>query len=105
MTNLSETLAALAEAFATEVLALVRAGSVEDIPSEPQRAARSPADVKRMGPEMIDSVASLITSYVKSHQGANGATIQKELGIAPNTWPRPRALALEKKGLSKKGQK
>jgi hypothetical protein len=58
-----------------------------------------------MGPETIESVASLIVSYVKSHQGATGGTVRKTLGIPPNKWLRPLALALAKKGLTKKGQK
>jgi hypothetical protein len=58
-----------------------------------------------MGPSMIDSVASLITRDVKSHQGAKAEAIRKELGIPKNKWARPLAFALEKKGLSKKGEK
>jgi hypothetical protein len=60
---------------------------------------------KRMGPAMIDSVANLITRYVKSHQGARAEAIRKELGIPKNKWAVPLAFALEKKGLSKKGEK
>jgi hypothetical protein len=45
------------------------------------------------------------TRYVKSHQGARAEVIRKELGIPKNKWAIPLALALEKKGLSKKGEK
>jgi hypothetical protein len=58
-----------------------------------------------MGPAMIDSVASLITCYVKSHQGSRAEAIRKDLGIPKNKWAIPLALALEQKGLSKKGEK
>jgi hypothetical protein len=119
MLALSETLAALAETFATEVLALARSASVDDILSEPQRGPGRPprattkVDIasklaisgKRMGATTIDSVASLISSYVKSHQGAKAAEIRKALGIPPNQWLRPVAVALASKGLSKKGEK
>jgi hypothetical protein len=58
-----------------------------------------------MGATTIDSIANLVASYVKSHQGAKAAEIRKALGIAPNKWLRPLALALASKGLSKKGEK
>jgi hypothetical protein len=121
MPSLSEILASLARDLATEVLALARSSSVEDIlaghapakpapgppsgPSTKTDVSALPTHVKRMGPEMIESAANLITSYVKSHQGANAERIRKELGIPQNKWMRPLALALAKKGLTKKGQK
>src|SRR5580658_9781838 len=125
MPTLSESLATLAQNFATEVLVLARSASIEDIISEtsgaplkrgPGRPPKSHSAVdastlpstipaKRMGPAIIDSVASLITRYVKSHQGARAEAIRKELGIPKNKWARPLAFALEKKGLSKKGEK
>jgi hypothetical protein len=125
MSNLSQTLSALAQNFATDVLSLARSASVEDIIAEtagmpvkrgPGRPPKSPSAVdvstlpstippKRMGPDMIDSVASLITRYVKSHQGARAEVIRKELGIPKNKWAIPLAFALENKGLSKNGQK
>jgi hypothetical protein len=121
MPSLSETLAALSQAFAEDVLAVARSTSIEDIisngapmkhgPGRPRGSSTKtdvsalPTEVKRMGPAMIDSTASLIVSYVKSHQGVGGAEIRKELGIPANKWLRPLALALEKKGLSKQGKK
>jgi hypothetical protein len=119
MPTLSDTLATLAEALASEVLVLARSASVDDILSEPRRgpgrpprsaskmddASKLEISGKRMGATTIDSVASLITSYVKSHQGAKATEIRKALGIPSNKWLRPLALALASKGLSKKGEK
>jgi hypothetical protein len=123
MPSLSESFAALAQIFAEDVLALARKASVEDIiaetagvpgkrgPGRPPKSSSTvdvsplPTTAKRMGPAMIDSVANLITRYVKSHQGARGEVIRKELGIPKNKWAVPLAFALEKKGLSKKGEK
>jgi hypothetical protein len=123
MPALSETLATLAQTFATEVLALAKSASIDDIiaetagvpvkrgPGRPPKSSSTvdvsplPTTAKRMGPAMIDSVANLITRYVKSHQGARAEVIRKELGIPKNKWAIPLALALEKKGLSKKGEK
>jgi hypothetical protein len=120
MSNLSQTLSALAQAFATDVLFLARSASVEDIISEtngapvrrgPGRPPKSPVVVstlpstippKRMGPSMIDSVASLITRYVNSHQGARAEAIRKELGIPKNKWAVPIALALERRASPKR---
>jgi hypothetical protein len=113
MPSLSESFATLAQTFAEDVLALARKASVEDIIAETDAApiTRGPESLpstippKRMGPAMIDSVANLITRYVKSHKGARAEAIRKELGIPKNKWAIPLALALEKKGLSKNGEK
>jgi hypothetical protein len=114
MPSLSEAFATLAQNFATEVLVLARSASIEDIIAETSRAPaleRGPEPLpstvppKRMGLEMIDSVANLVVRYVKSHQGSRSEAIRKELGIPKNKWAVPLALALSTKGLSKKGQK
>jgi hypothetical protein len=113
MPSLSESFATLAQTFAEDVLALARKASVDDIIAETNaapitggpEALPSTIPPKRMGPPMIDSVANLITRYVKSHQGARAEVIRKELGIHKNKWAVPLAFALEKKGLSKKGEK
>jgi hypothetical protein len=121
MPSLSEAIAALAEAFATDVLTLTWQSSVNEINADPRDEKRSPGrrpstdgvqtsdtpplDVKRMSADTIDSVATLIVRYVKSHQGAKAETIRKQLGIPREKWMRPLAFALGKKGLSKKGEK
>jgi hypothetical protein len=120
MPSLSEVFSTLAQNLATEVLALARKASVNEILSDshvaghgpgltPLSETKSPAtpalDVKRMSADTIDSVATVITRYVKSHQGSKAEAIRKELGIPKEKWARPLAFALGKKGLSKKGQK
>jgi hypothetical protein len=121
MPSLSANFESLASTFATNVLALARRASVNEInegapvtreaegrpPSaDVSSATASPSlDVRRMSADTIDSVATLITRYVKSHQGAKAVAIRKELGIPATKWARPSAFALKKKGLSKKGQK
>ena len=123
MPSLSESFAALAQTFAQDVLALARKASVDDIiaetnaapvkrgPGRPPKSSSTvdvsalPTTARRMGPAMIDSVASLITRYVKSHPGARAEVIRKKLGLPKNKWAVPLALALSTKGLSKKGEK
>jgi hypothetical protein len=113
MPSLSETLDALSQTFAEDVLVLARKASVDEIISgeEPVKGPEPPPGLpstippKRMGPAMIDSVASLITRYVKSQPGDTGRSDSKGVRDPQEQMGDTLALALEKKGLSKKGEK
>jgi hypothetical protein len=125
MSTLRDSIQALAQTFATQVLEAIRGASLEDILAESagKRAGRAPsagrggarasvADaasegrLSRRSPDDIAAVSERIVALVKTkREGLRAEQIRAELGIAKNEWMRPLDLALASKKLTKKGEK
>ena len=131
MTTLKNTIASLADSFASGVLAAVRNASLEEILDGGGRGAparrgpgRSPkanagtsmapkpakrgngGRLARRSPEDIAHVEGLIVATLGSHKaGLRSEQLQKLLKLSKKEIVRPLELALTKKTITKKGQR
>jgi hypothetical protein len=132
MSTLRASIEALANQFATGVLAAIRGASLEEIlseggstrrgPGRPRRsvnsgsATQSPAATRaprarggkrlRRNAKDIAAAAQQIAAHVAKHpKGIRGEQVRKDLGIAKNHWLKPLGIALASKKIRKTGEK
>ncbi|MDA4133905.1 MAG: hypothetical protein OK454_12395, partial [Thaumarchaeota archaeon] len=106
MTKLAAQLEALAEAFASQVLASIRGASLDEILAESGRAKRGPGRPPgRSSRSKGDTVAAIVAEVGKHPKGVKGEIVRASLRLSKNAWLYAVTKALAVKEIRKTGKK